>query len=432
LKNTHGVFRESHGVFFKSHRGLPEQGAEGFFDLADGVEADAELMGVEALKIVLRQDDVAEAELLGFGNALLDAGYGTHLAREAYLASHTPSGIDGRIDVGREDGGNDGEVHSEVGDAQAAGNVDEDIFLRQFEADALLEYGQQHVETALVEACGSALGRAVGGSGDEGLCLDEEGTDALDGRGDGNAREAVVVVGEQQLGWVGDLSQSVLLHLVDAQFGGGAEAVLDGSQDAVHVVLVALELYDGVDDVFQNLRTGEGAFLGDVANEDDGHAAGLGKAQQGRGALAHLGDGACGGLDVLGHDGLDGVDDDELWLHFLNVVEDGLELVLAEEQERAVSGFSRGEWSLQSLCTHLELMGALLAADVEDAQGQAKHGLQGERGLADAGFAAQQDDAAGHQSAAKDAVQLLVLHVDARIVGGADVAETQDAGGLRE
>ena len=45
---------------------------------------------------------------------------------------------------------------------------------------------------------------------------------------------------------------------------------------------------------------------------------------------------------------------------------------------------------------------------------------------------AEEDDAAGDETAAEDAVQLLVLHVDARVVGGADVAETQHAGGLGE
>ena len=99
------------------------------------------------------------------------------------------------------------------------------------------------------------------------------------------------------------------------------------------MVLVALELYDGIDDVLQNLRTGQRALLGDVADENDGNAARLGKAQQSRGTLAHLGNGTGRGLDVLGHDGLDGVDDDKLWLHLFDMVEDGLQLVFAEQEE---------------------------------------------------------------------------------------------------
>ena len=90
-------------------------------------------------------------------------------------------------------------------------------------------------------------------------------------------------------------------------------------------MLVALELDDGIDDVFEDLRTCQRAFLGDVADEDDGYAAGLGKAEQGRGALTHLSDGASRGLDVLGHNGLDGVDDDQFGLFVLDMFEDMLQ-----------------------------------------------------------------------------------------------------------
>ena len=58
------------------------------------------------------------------------------------------------------------------------------------------------------------------------------------------------------------------------------------------MVLVAFELYDGVDDVFENLRAGKRTLFVDVSDEDDRHAARLGKAQQGGSALSHLGDAA--------------------------------------------------------------------------------------------------------------------------------------------
>ena len=160
---------------------LSEEFAKGFLDLAHGVEGDVVLLAVEALKIVLGDDDVGEAEFLGLGDALLDAVYGAHLAAEANLAAHTPTALDGRIDIRGEDGGDDGEVHRKVGDSQSAGDIDEDILLHEFEAYAFLEHGQEHVQAALVEAGSRALGRAVGCGGDEGLGLDEEGAHALDG-----------------------------------------------------------------------------------------------------------------------------------------------------------------------------------------------------------------------------------------------------------
>lgn len=78
------------------------------------------------------------------------------------------------------------------------------------------------------------------------------------------------MLGEEELGGVFDFAQSVGCHFVDAEFGGGAEAVFDGAEDAVHVLAVAFELQDGVDDVFEDFRSGDVAVFVDVSDEDDG------------------------------------------------------------------------------------------------------------------------------------------------------------------
>ena len=286
---------------------LSEEGAQCLFDFAHGVQFYLQFALVQALHVVAGDDDVLESQLLCLLHALFYAAYGSHLSAQSYLSAYTPAALERGVDVAGEHGGYDAEVHGEVGDAQPAGNVDEDVLLHQLEAYALLEHGQQHVQPALVEAGGLALGRAVGGGGDEGLRLEQEGSHSLDGRADGDAREPFVLLGEEQLGGVGDLSQARGLHLVDAQLRGRPEAVLHRAQYAVHVVLVALELYDGVHDVLQYLRSGQGTLLGDVPNEDDGHAAGLGEAQQRRGALAHLGYASGARLHLVGGDGLYGV-----------------------------------------------------------------------------------------------------------------------------
>ena len=58
-------------------------------------------------------------------------------------------------------------------------------------------------------------------------------------------------------------------HFVNPQFGSASEAVLDAAQDAVHVVLVALELEYGIHDMFQYLGAGYASFLIDMPDEDD-------------------------------------------------------------------------------------------------------------------------------------------------------------------
>ena len=160
---------------------LSKDSTEGFFDLADGMDGYLIFRGIEALEIVFRNDDIAEAQFLGFGDSLFDTVDGAHLTRETYLTTHAPTCLNRGIDIRREDSGDDAEVHGQVGHPETTCDVDEHVLLDKFETDTLLEDGEEHVETALVETGGRALGRAVGGRGDEGLCLDEEGAHTLDG-----------------------------------------------------------------------------------------------------------------------------------------------------------------------------------------------------------------------------------------------------------
>ena len=102
------------------------------------------------------------------------------------------------------------------------------------------------------------------------------------------------------------------------------------------------------------------------------------------------------------------------------MVEDVFQGVLAENQEVFILLVRN------TLGTHLQLVGALLTTDVEYAPVcQLEHGLQREGRLANARLAAQQHNAAGHQSAAKYPVQLAVVHVDARVVVGGNLFQPQ-------
>ena len=78
---------------------LSKQCTEGFLNLADGMEFDAELRAVETLQVVAGKDEVGEAQLLCFGNASLDAADGTYFATQSNLACHAPSALDGGGDI---------------------------------------------------------------------------------------------------------------------------------------------------------------------------------------------------------------------------------------------------------------------------------------------------------------------------------------------
>ena len=88
------------------------------------------------------------------------------------------------------------------------------------------------------------------------------------------------------------------------------------------MVAVAFELQHGVDDVFEHPWSGEAAFLGDVADEDDRHVAFLGFVDEALRAAAHLTDAAGQRSEAgVGH-GLDRVDHDELRTDAFDRVED--------------------------------------------------------------------------------------------------------------
>ena len=160
---------------------------------------------------------------------------------------------------------------------------------------------------------------------------------------------------EQEFGGVGHLSETRAEHLVDAQFGGRTETVLDGTEDAVHIMLVAFKLEDSIDDVFEHLRTSQRAFLGDVADEDDGRARLLGELEDTGGTFAHLTNAACTRLEVIGGDGLDGVDDEDVGLDIGDVGEDGVEVGFAGDVD-GVEGIRT-----QAGGTELELVGGFFA-----------------------------------------------------------------------
>ena len=175
--------------------------------------------GFEVSFVSLGNQHSLEPEFLCFRDALCNARDGANLAAESNLACHAGQPVDGRIDIARKHGGNDGEVDGRVCDADAAGDVEEDVLLCEFEADAFLKHGEEHVQSSYVEACGGALRCAVGGSGNQRLRFDEERSDSFDGSRNGDAAQFFLRLRQQELRGVCHGAQSVLSHLIDSQLG---------------------------------------------------------------------------------------------------------------------------------------------------------------------------------------------------------------------
>lgn len=132
---------------------LCKEVSEGFLDLGYLDDFDVETRRVDAFKVPLGEDDGGHAQFACFVETLLDACHGAYLARETHLACHAHAARHGHVNVARQDGADDGQVHCRVVDAHAPGDVEENVFLDEFEAYSLLQDGQQHVHALAVKAC---------------------------------------------------------------------------------------------------------------------------------------------------------------------------------------------------------------------------------------------------------------------------------------
>lgn len=113
------------------------------------MDGDIEFRRVETLHIVFRDDNMTETE--PDASAMRCTMRSTaHLTAEAHLTAHAPPAFYGGVDIARQDGGDDAEVHGHIGDTQAAGDIQEYVFLHELKADAL---------PRTAKACSAAAGR---------------------------------------------------------------------------------------------------------------------------------------------------------------------------------------------------------------------------------------------------------------------------------
>ncbi len=128
--------------------------------------------------------------------------------------------------------------------------------------------------------------------------------------------------------------QAFFGHGEDANLIDRAKAVFDGAHQPKAAVRVALEVQHGVDHVLEHARAGQGTLFGDVADQHDADAAGLGGACQVRRAFAHLRHRTRGRGELVG-------------IHRLNRV---------NHRNRGLGGFEGGQNFLQlDFSQHLDL-----------------------------------------------------------------------------
>ena len=133
-------------------------------------------------------------------------------------------------------------------------------------------------------------------------------------------------------------------------------------------------------------------------------------------ALPDLGDTARPGLQVIGMQGLYGIDNHQLGLQGGNLFEDPVGIRLGED----IAGIRIGP---DALCAHGYLPLAFLPGDIQGAQGDLQGHLQHQRALADPGFSPNQREGAGHQAAPEYPVEFRVAAGKPHFPVGGDFAK---------
>src|SRR5262249_44691023 len=127
------------------------------------------------------------------------------------------------------------------------------------------------------------------GRRDEGLDLEQDRPRALERTRDGGSDLAPGTASED-LGRIGDALQTCPGHLEHTELVRRAKSVLDGAENAMRVVPVALELEDAIDEMLEHARARDRSVLRHVPDEYRRDAGRLGRPQQTRSGFAHLTD----------------------------------------------------------------------------------------------------------------------------------------------
>ena len=147
----------------------------------------------------------------------------------------------------------------------------------------------------------------------QGLYLQQQHARPLPYHGDGTAGDIAVATGKKNRRRIAYLPQAAFGHGEKAELVGRAESVLDRADHPVTTVAFALEVEHRVNHVLQNPRPRNGAFLGNVADENNRRVPFLGELHQARGAVSDLRDASRCRLQRIGVHGLDGIDDHDRW-----------------------------------------------------------------------------------------------------------------------
>jgi len=178
--------------------------------------------------------------------------------------------------------------------------------------------------------------------------------------------------------------------------------------------------------MLQDPGSGNGTVLRHVADQEYRRSDLLGEPHEAGGGFPDLGHAAGVALEAGVGDGLDGVDDRQARGLASNCLADGVQVVLGQQENARLEG-------AEALGPHADLVTRFLACDVEHLAraGHLRRGVHEEGRFADAGLAADQDQAPRDDAATQHAVELAPGEAGPGRLLGVDLDQRGGAGGLQ-
>lgn len=129
-------------------------------DRGDSLDGDAFATG-EAMDVAMWDEDRCEPEFRCFSDTLVYLHSGAYFASQPDFPDGNDAGIGRYVTEAGDNGNRDGKIDGRIVDANAAGDIDENIASPKPHSHSFLQDRKEHLESLIVESCGGALRHPV-------------------------------------------------------------------------------------------------------------------------------------------------------------------------------------------------------------------------------------------------------------------------------
>ena len=293
--------------------------------------------------------------------ALLAPRHRANLTAETHFAKNHQIPRQWPVAKTRDDGQQGRQVGAGLDHLDATDHIDKHILVTDLQAPVTVQYCQQHGQAIGVGAYRHPPRVPALTVIDQRLQFNQQRPGALPHHHHYTARTHLLATRQKDRRRIFYLPQALFTHGKNAELIDCAKTIFVPPQGAKAAVATGLQHQEAVDHMLQYLGSGEGAVLGDMADQHQDSAGLLGEANQQRGALAHLGDAAGSGLDIRQVAHLNRIDHQYFWFQLFGSGNHGLDIGFAKHLQFVGR-------QAQALGAQGNLRQGFLAADVECGQ----------------------------------------------------------------